>query len=342
MIALAWYPVLEYKLTFGKQDQLYILVTKIYEEKNEELRKIYKLKNAKAINKEYLLDFLFNMLKEKNPVLLEAINGISRYVPYRFLSPFYKKLLHGKRDYEKNELIYNQLKKDPSIVYKIIKNRNKIIQIDINEEWFSYFYLNQKIIESWIIYHLVNFLQSKNPNIPAIIYKIFPPQTRKLESAKEYWKKIIKISLDYKNPLKDIYTNNILLLGDLSIDHFLPWNFVMHDQLWNLIPTFKNVNSSKSDNLPKKERYLDKFVNFHIKTINIALKFSVKNKKLEDYLYIADVFNNFDERLFKEKLKNTIEPLYQIALNQGYQEWEYDNKNTSPDKNNFAVTLTDF
>ncbi|WP_457640556.1 HNH endonuclease domain-containing protein [Persephonella sp.] len=323
MIAQAWYPILEYKLSFGKQDQLYILVNKIYKEKNDEIKNKYNLKNARAINRKYLLDFLFNMLKEKDQNLFEAINIISKYVPYRFLSPFYKNLLRGKKDYEKNDIIYNQLKNDPYAVYKIIKIKNKILKIDINEKWFFYFYFNQKIIESWVIYHLISFLQSKNPNIPAIVYKIFPPNSRKLEPAKDYWKDIVKISIKIRNPLKDIYTNNILSLEDISIDHFLPWNFVMHDQLWNLVPTFRNVNSSKSDNLPKKEKYLDKFIDFHIKSINIALKFELKNKKLEDYLYISDIYNNFDKNSFKENLRNTIEPLYQIALNQGYQEWEY-------------------
>ena len=39
----------------------------------------------------------------------------------------------------------------------------------------------------------------------------------------------------------------------------MPWSFVTHDLLWNLIPTSKEVNSSKSDNLPSNI-YFDLFV----------------------------------------------------------------------------------
>jgi hypothetical protein len=43
---------------------------------------------------------------------------------------------------------------------------------------------------------------------------------------------------------------------DISLDHYVPWSFVVHDQLWNLIPTTKSVNSKKSDLLPSKKYLL--------------------------------------------------------------------------------------
>ncbi|MDU1032741.1 HNH endonuclease domain-containing protein [Clostridium sp.] len=27
------------------------------------------------------------------------------------------------------------------------------------------------------------------------------------------------------------------------MDHFIPWSFAFHDQMWNLVPTFNNINS---------------------------------------------------------------------------------------------------
>ena len=47
--------------------------------------------------------------------------------------------------------------------------------------------------------------------------------------------------------------------GSYSLDHFLPWKFVLHDQLWNPIPVSRSANSSKSDSLPSL-RYLEPFV----------------------------------------------------------------------------------
>ena len=41
----------------------------------------------------------------------------------------------------------------------------------------------------------------------------------------------------------------------ISVDHFVPWQYVAHDELWNLHPTTKSINSSKSNNLPVWDRY---------------------------------------------------------------------------------------
>lgn len=42
---------------------------------------------------------------------------------------------------------------------------------------------------------------------------------------------------------------------NISIDHFVPWSYVAHDELWNLTPTTRSINSSKSNNLPDWNRY---------------------------------------------------------------------------------------
>ncbi|MFO7585650.1 MAG: HNH endonuclease domain-containing protein [Anaerolineales bacterium] len=47
----------------------------------------------------------------------------------------------------------------------------------------------------------------------------------------------------------------LLYKGAYSLDHFLPWRYVAHDLLWNILPASKSVNSSKSDSLPHLPRY---------------------------------------------------------------------------------------
>jgi len=48
--------------------------------------------------------------------------------------------------------------------------------------------------------------------------------------------------------LISIYTGHYI--ENFDIDHFIPWSFVTHDQLWNLAPIEKSLNSSKSNKLP--------------------------------------------------------------------------------------------
>ncbi|MFN5883821.1 MAG: HNH endonuclease domain-containing protein, partial [Bacteroidota bacterium] len=48
-----------------------------------------------------------------------------------------------------------------------------------------------------------------------------------------------------------IYTNNDLVIGNYAVEHFVPYSFVSHDLMWNLIPADTSFNSSKSDKLPR-------------------------------------------------------------------------------------------
>jgi len=218
------------------------------------------------------------------------------------------------------------------------KNRNGGSQ----RKYYS-LYENQTIINGWLNYKLINYLQKKNPNVPGIPFKLEPPHARKLVAATKYWNEVGKVI-----PLKDIYMDeiinaeNITRYGSMSIDHFIPWSFVMHDELWNLIPSFKNVNSMKSNRLPDLDQSFERYSELQYKGIQVASANKDFRKLLEDYL---SIWNNqlghggasqlgpggtvwagnatFDltKEQFRSSLRDTIYPLHQIAYNQGFSIW---------------------
>ena len=176
------------------------------------------------------------------------------------------------------------------------------------------------IISGWYSYKLIFFLQKRNPSIPAIPFKLEAPQKRNLNDAKTFWSEIIKIK-----PLMDIYTNRPISFDDFSIDHFIPWSFVLHDRLWNLVPTFKAINSSKNDRLPQLELYLDKFCALHYFAVRAALEHKLPRKLLDDYIEISRgsaLSGNIKRDIFVRNLKESLVPLYQLARNQGYIVWK--------------------
>lgn len=95
---------------------------------------------------------------------------------------------------------------------------------------------------------------------PNIMFKMDAPMARDLRKATTYWRRFI-----FVNDVRDIYTGEPLAeefferYGSTSIDHFIPWSFVLHDEMCNLVPIFRNVNSTKNDGLPNLELYLDEF-----------------------------------------------------------------------------------
>lgn len=108
-------------------------------------------------------------------------------------------------------------------------------------------------------------MQKNNRNVPNLVNKLFAPEKRNsLTNQANYWRFILE-----KQPIKCIYSGQILNKNSISIDHYLPWSFVAHDHLWNLIPTMNNINSSKSNNIPSSQ-YLVKFIQLQHQGLTIS------------------------------------------------------------------------
>jgi hypothetical protein len=310
MIVYAWYPILQYRLSFGAFDNLKNPINYVAEK--------YKLPSNCDESK--LLKFLCN---SEDKELQRMMKELTNKVPYRLISPFFEDEMRGKKDYVKDKMITDFSLNSDKCLYKIIKGESD--KVVINAGWADYLRDNYKVIKSWIYYKLVCFLQKRNPNVPAIAFKLEAPKSRNLVPATKLWKKIIN---DKK--INDIYTGkeftdiNFKEYGTLSIDHFIPWSFVLHDEMWNLVPTFKNINSKKNDKLLAFDNYIEDFCQIQYKAFTYICDKKVDNV-LEQYVDALRIDNPFDYCKFdssidfERKIRECISPLYQIAVNQGFQ-----------------------
>jgi len=330
MISKCWYSVLKFRLNFGSLDMLHRLVHYIHEKYNL----------TAEITETELVKFLENI---EDPGFEKTLKDFTKYVPYRFLSPFYDDKLRGIDDHLKNNIIENLSCKDDKAIYRI---RTSDLKIEINYNWFEYLYCNTAIVTGWHRYRLVEFLQRRNPNVPSVIDKIEAPQKRNLTEARNFWKKIITAlespplgdlggrrfvqtahisgEGEYGTAIKDIYTGQRIEISDMSLDHFIPWSFVLHDQLWNLAPVSKRVNSSKSDLLPDLDKHLESFIDLQFMAYSTAVENNISKSLLEDYLMLGsgiDTSAVIRESDFREIIRNTITPLHRIAQNQGFGLW---------------------
>lgn len=123
-----------------------------------------------------------------------------------------------------------------------------------------------------------------------------------------------------------IYTNLPLHKGAYDLDHFIPWSFVSHDLIWNLLPADGSINSSKSDKLPDLDKYLKPLALIQQQAVQTCLRHDFHGKLLEDYLSLGCTINEFAEmnkgNLF-ECFRRTYAPMHQIALNMGFEQWNY-------------------
>lgn len=196
--------------------------------------------------------------------------------------------------------------------------------IELHPDWFQYIQQHIAILTGFCLWHLVNYLQHNNPNVPGIAAKLFEPQARDLNLARKFWRLVLQQS----GALNCIYSGQTISTADFSLDHFLPWRFVTHDLLWNLIPTPKAVNSSKSDNLPDPV-YFESFAQMQHQAIQIVSQAPQAAKMLEDYVLLFKVGTVSDLQeinfpRFRDTLNAAIAPQLQIAANMGFSTgWKY-------------------
>lgn len=316
MVSLVWYPLDYYKLSFGKQDSFKKIATSISSK-----MKVDNTPNSLELFSQIQSELPPNEIKK----VYTEVKKLLRWVPYRFIRPFFAEILNGMTDGKVNAAIKHLANKS------FVNNSNKIIyrflddgRIEIDKKWAVYLYKNQQIIRGFIYWHLVQFLQKHNPNVIGLSEKLFKPAERDLKIGRKFWRSY----LNHNRDLNCIYSNK-LVKSNFSIDHFLPWSYVAHDELWNLIPTFKNVNSSKGNQLPNLDEYLHAFSLLQYKAVHSFLKNGDQAKDiLEGYIKLFNDnirgLKQIPQKQFEQKLKDTIIPMHQIAQNMGFpSNWTY-------------------
>jgi len=313
MISMAWFPINYYRLSLGKQDQL--------AHKIKDLKNLYNF--PQDIKKKDLEIQISNRRQDKE--VQEILKMIAKYVPFRFIRPFFAEATKGLIDNEVNGLVGKFAKDtanepEKASFYYFSDNQKNII---VNSFWLAYLENHLFILEGFCKYHLILYLQKNNPNTPNIVDKLEAVTERDLKNGKLFWKTYLATNSN----LASIYAKGIITLQDISIDHFLPFSFVAHDLLWNLLPTTKSVNSSKSDKIPDLKTYFQSFASLQFEAFRA--NFDKQHFKiLEDYsnLFNDDLQNIYKKNItdFNEVIEKNIVPLVQIASNMGFQKnWIY-------------------
>ncbi|WP_175405014.1 HNH endonuclease domain-containing protein [Salinimonas lutimaris] len=162
----------------------------------------------------------------------------------------------------------------------------------------------------------------EKPNIPAIVFKTHPPIDRPpLDRQRQCWIDILE-----KKKVKCIYSDKTLSPKALSLDHFIPWSFVCHNKAWNLVPTLKSINSSKGNQLPCLDTYLEKFIDTQLFLMQLHFAEDSRNWKLlrEDLavdlkLDPGEIYTSPNQ--FRDKLASTVISQHTLAQQLGFQNW---------------------
>lgn len=319
MIVSAWYTVTQYHLFLGPM---------IEGERRDAInRAIDALIENTSLNENSKPDEIRSVLKEQNYLVLEYKRKLAKNVPYKLLSSFSSELTQDKGDAYRIEYI-QILNQEIHLPY-IIENGVGIGKcVVLQEAWIPFLMDNYLIIKNWIQYNKIQFLQMINPGVPGIINKLDDERNnvRHLERVRDLWNAHIEVS---NKEIVDIYTGN-KLESTFDVDHFIPWSYVAHDEMWNLIPSNASANRSKSNHLPEWDLYFHKMANMEYDLYKSVVEYDSIHKLFEkcyaknlqslwaiEELYVKEN----TEYEFKHKLEAHMYPLYEAARMQGYIEW---------------------
>lgn len=271
-----------------------------------------------------------NAIKKYAAELKSAKEQLTNMVPYRALAGFFDK--------DEESVDWGSVRRVTAYIERI--NREVVLlpytlgngsklnkEIYFQPSWIKMIQDNTVAILGWIQYEKVKWLQNNNPEVLGLVYKLAPmdEKMRKLGNVRKLWEAVLDM-----RPVKDVFTEQNIEPGKYDVDHFIPWSFVMNDELWNLMPMDSSLNSSKSNRLPKWDPFFERFA------ANQYLLYGFIHEKAGIYKLFENCYRdnlhsiwagqelyrkgNSKTEFYNILLKN-MQPVYDSARRQGYEIW---------------------
>ncbi|SCI79953.1 Uncharacterised protein [uncultured Eubacterium sp.] len=271
-----------------------------------------------------------NAIQKYNKELKEVKEQLTHMVPYRALAGFFT-LSDEKINWNSTKWLVAYIQKFNktvvSLPYLLGTSSKLKKEVYFQQGWIRMIQDHTVNIWGWIQYEKVKWLQNNNPEVPGLVYKLTPmdEKTRKLKNVRNLWQGIMEIQ-----EIRDVFTGQPVKKKKYDIDHFIPWSFVMNDELWNLMPMDSSLNSSKSNGLPKWNPFFKSFAG------NQYLMYRMIYENAEIYDRFKRCYKDnlhsiwAGQELYrkgnsKETFYNILEknmmPVYDSARRQGYEIW---------------------
>lgn len=277
-----------------------------------------------------------NAIQIFNKELHSEKQALTVNVPTRALSGFANKTNERiSLDSSVSRMIsyYNRLDKEAILLpYTFGDEKGLKRKLYFNDDWVRMIQDHAVSILGWIQSEKVKWLQNSNPEVPGLIYKLAPldEKMRKLTHVRKLWDGILELQ-----PIVDVFTDNPIAKEKYDVDHFIPWSFVMNDELWNLMPMDSSLNSSKNNRLPEWDTFFLRFAkNQYVMYDLVHEKEAIR--KLYEGCYrdnLHSIWANQElyrkgnsEKEFCRILEKNMRPVYDSARRQGYDIWLYERR----------------
>lgn len=271
-----------------------------------------------------------NAIKEHEAELRTSKEQLTNMVPYRALAGFFLKddFVVDWGSVRRLTAYIEKVNRDVVLLPYTLGDSSKLKkEIYFQPAWMEMIQDNMVSILGWIQYEKVKWLQNNNPEVPGLVYKLAPmdEKMRKLNNVRKLWEGILDLS-----EVRDVFTGVAVVPKQYDVDHFIPWSFVMNDELWNLMPMDSSLNSAKSNRLPKWDPFFSKFAEnqfllygyIHEKAGIHKLFEACFRDNLHSIWAGQELYRKGNSREeFYGILQKNMQPVYDSARRQGYEIW---------------------
>ena len=327
MIVNAWFPVQEYDIhlsgIYGEGE--------VKDNLEKAVSRLFKLSDLPSNADEIQIINKLNEFSDDKELHFYKTE-LTKNVPYKALSGFANK---GTEKIDLNSsagrmiAYYNRLS-GSEILLPYTFNDEKSLKkvVSFNDGWIQMIQDNTVSILGWIKYEKVKWLQNNNPEVPGIVYKLTQEdeKARKLENVRKLWDAILEI-----RPVKNVFMEGDINRESYAVDHFIPRNFVMNDELWNLMPMDPIQNMQKNKKLPAWNDYFEQFANnqfimyelIHEKPGLQKLYKHCYKDNLHSIWAVQELYRKGNSPSeFINILGKNMQPVYDSARRQGYEIWK--------------------
>ncbi len=326
MICRAWYSVCEFHIHLSG-------IGMDGEVKDGLERAVLKLSELSGLSSNASRIEIKNSIKQFHQDLYRYKEQLTHMVPYRALAGFFSSTgitvpWNSIRKMTETIDVFNSHVK--ILPYTIGNSSNLSREVKFNLEWIKMIQDNTVEILGWIQYEKIKWLQNNNPEVPGLVYKLLPMEekTRKLGQVRKLWEGVLSLQ-----EISDVFTGKPIRPACYDIDHFIPWSFVMNDELWNLMPMDSSLNSSKGNRLPEWDPFFHHFSDNQY----VMYKLICDNEKIHKLYELCwrdnlhsiwagrELYRPGNSReTFDCILRKNMQPVYDSAKRQGYEIWKWD------------------
>ncbi len=273
-----------------------------------------------------------NAIRKHNTELRQAKEQLTNMVPYRAMAGFFASAGISSVPWDSvvkmRETISTFSYEVTALPYTLGANSKLAKEVKFHPDWVRMIQDYTVSILGWIQYEKVKWLQNNNPEVPGLVYKLLPmdEKMRKLAKVRNLWEAILSV-----RDIIDVFTGKPIAPGAYDIDHFIPWSFVMNDELWNLMLMDSSLNSSKSNKLPPWDPFFRRFADNQYILYRMIHDQSGIHKLYEqcwrDNLHSIWAGQELyrpgnTKEAFDGILSKNMRPVYDSAQRQGYEIWK--------------------